>query len=35
MDTFLEGTRNVRRLGRLMARVAGLEKSVPKPDGDD
>jgi UDP-3-O-[3-hydroxymyristoyl] glucosamine N-acyltransferase len=35
METFLEGARNVRRLGRLMARVAELQKSVPKRDDGD
>ncbi len=35
MDTFLEGARNVRRLGRLMAQVAGLQKAVPKRNPDD
>ena len=35
MDTFLEGSRNVRRLGRLFAQVARLQKAVPKEgDGD-
>jgi UDP-3-O-[3-hydroxymyristoyl] glucosamine N-acyltransferase len=35
METFLEGVRNVRRLGRLIAQIAVLQKSVPKQDGDD
>jgi UDP-3-O-[3-hydroxymyristoyl] glucosamine N-acyltransferase len=35
METFLEGARNVRRLGRLFAQVAQLQKSVPKRDGGD
>lgn len=34
MDGFIEGARNVRRLGRLMARVAALEKAVSKNGGD-
>ncbi len=34
METFLEGARNVRRLGRLIDQVARLQKAVPKR-GDD
>ena len=33
MESFIEGSRNVRRLGRLMAQVAALQKAVSKRDG--
>ncbi len=34
METFVEGSRNVRRLGRLMRQVAELQKAVSKQSGD-
>ena len=34
METFVEGSRNVRRLGRLMSQVADLQKAVSKLRGD-
>ncbi len=35
MDTFIEATRLIRRLPRLFAQVAALQKAVPNPDRND
>ncbi|MBM9593976.1 UDP-3-O-(3-hydroxymyristoyl)glucosamine N-acyltransferase [Roseitranquillus sediminis] len=35
MDTFLDGARNIRRLPRLMEKVAELQKAVSKSERDD
>ena len=34
METFVEGSRNVRRLGRLIQQVSALQKAVSKRGGD-